>query len=247
MMTSNDFYVYLKSDASVDLYPDNTQHSFKVRLREPICETGNWVCGLQQIQAEFDFDNVTDGRFHFADVTGKWQQSAINAGRYDTIKQLLTAIQDCVDNVAHGMILLVYDIISGKITVHIKGNSGIFFKNDLAWILGFEDGVVIDSNVTAKRCVDLMIDYHHLMLYTDLIQPQLVGNHSSELLCIIDLKTIDGHHYSSEFIRPYYFPIKRNNIQIVEIFIRRESGRIPIFKKGKLNLVLHMKKKNLLL
>lgn len=247
MMTSNDFYIYLKSDASVDLYPENTQHSFKVRLREPISLTGNWVCGLQQIQAVFDFDNITDGRFFFADATGKWRKTAIEPGRYDTIEQILSAIHKRVDNVVDGGIVLEYDSITGKVSVTLVEKCAIIFKDDLSWILGLENGAIISNSRVATRCVDMMVDYHHLMLYTDLIQPQLVGSQSSELLRILDLKTIKGDHYSSEFIRPYYFPLKRNNFQIVEIFIRRESGRIPIFKKGKLNLVLHMKKKNFLI
>ncbi len=248
-MTSNDFYIYLKSDASVDLYPDNKQDSFKVRLREPICLSGNWVCGLQQIQGVFDFDNVDDGRFFFADETGLWHHLTIKAGRYDTIEQLLSAIQECMDSVSPGAILITYNSINGRVSVELTDDSAIIFKGDLSWILGFENGKIISNSVStvAKRCIDLLVDYHHLMLYTDLIQPQLVGNHSSELLRILDLKTIDGHNHISEFIRPYYFPVKRNNFQIVEIFIRRESGRVPIFKKGKLNLVLHMKRKNFLL
>src|SRR5712691_8386171 len=59
----SDFYVYLFSNASPNLYPDNTASRFTTELHTPIefGDVGNWEVGLSELLIPSTYYNITDG------------------------------------------------------------------------------------------------------------------------------------------------------------------------------------------
>src|SRR6266478_1855849 len=58
----NDFYVYLISNGSVDLYPNNTASEFRNQIQVPIdfgSQMHKWEVGLSELQIPSTFYNVT--------------------------------------------------------------------------------------------------------------------------------------------------------------------------------------------
>src|SRR5712691_1884501 len=60
-----DFYVYLFSNASPHLYPDNTASRFTTELHTPIefapGDIGNWEVGLTELMIPSTYYNITEG------------------------------------------------------------------------------------------------------------------------------------------------------------------------------------------
>ena len=55
---TNDFYLTLPSNASMKMYPDNTLAHYITDLPQRIDLTGEWECGLAEIQYPHTWYNI---------------------------------------------------------------------------------------------------------------------------------------------------------------------------------------------
>src|SRR5687767_10937588 len=60
MNEDDNFYVVLPSNASTDIFPNNTQSHFRVRLRHPLQLYGSWEVGVAEIHMPLNWFNVDE-------------------------------------------------------------------------------------------------------------------------------------------------------------------------------------------
>ena len=83
----------------------------------------------------------------------------------------------------------------------------------------------------------------HLYIYTDIIEPNLVGDCIAPLLRIIKVeKQTTDTNISVSFTNPYYLPIMKREFDTIEINIRDDEGHLIPFVSGKLNVRLHFRR-----
>ncbi|GBN96296.1 hypothetical protein AVEN_198414-1 [Araneus ventricosus] len=92
---------------------------------------------------------------------------------------------------------------------------------------------------------DPNIDLYLLYIYTDIIQPEMVGGVFAPLLRIVTVKGKDGDMIHEIFDRLHYCPVSRKNFQSIEIVIRTHTGRFVSFDREKLIVKLHFRLKHL--
>ena len=64
MSEPDNFYVVLPSNASTDLFPDNSQSRFRVRLRHPLQLHGSWEVGVAEIHMPLYWFNIDEDNDH---------------------------------------------------------------------------------------------------------------------------------------------------------------------------------------
>jgi len=88
------FYLTLPSNASMDLYPENTLTRYVTSLTQIISMSGQWECGLVEIQYPHSWYNVRSDKTMFAIVTDSGYKIGvtIEVGYYDRPERTIAAI-----------------------------------------------------------------------------------------------------------------------------------------------------------
>lgn len=84
-----------------------------------------------------------------------------------------------------------------------------------------------------------------MYIYSDLIEPQYVGDVLAPLLRIVNIDNtqyVTGNHIVNVFTHPHYVPLMGREFQQIEIDIRDDLGYYIPFTHGTLNVKLHFRK-----
>lgn len=87
-----------------------------------------------------------------------------------------------------------------------------------------------------------------MFIYTDIIEPQIVGDVVAPLLRIVNIDNLQnnsGNQVAKIFTHPHYVPLLTREFHQVEIDIRDDLGFYLPFTDGRLNVKLHFRKINL--
>ncbi|MCP3667610.1 MAG: hypothetical protein GY696_34810 [Gammaproteobacteria bacterium] len=133
---------------------------------------------------------------------------------------------------------------------------------ELAYILGFKKAStatkrkeVILSAVTRKNAMWTIRaeSYPHLdagrglmYIYSDLVQPQLVGDVYAPLLRVVQARGTYGDVISEDFISPDYLPLAQNTVTSIRFRVTDGLGEDIPFEDGTLIVKLHLKKRSVL-
>ncbi|VDO13141.1 unnamed protein product [Brugia timori] len=83
----------------------------------------------------------------------------------------------------------------------------------------------------------------HMYIYTDIIEPNLVGDCIAPLLRIVKVqKQTTDTNISTSFSNPYYLPVLKREFDTIEIHLRDDEGQLIPFISGKLNVRLHFRR-----
>ena len=152
---ATDFYMTLPSNASMKLHPDNTLAHYITDLPHRIHLTGEWECGLAEIQYPHTWYNVTEADVWFFlsenDTTGRISSTKLSSGYYNDPLTLMYHVNKGLysmwtDKVrAH----MSYSSVTQKMTLHMTPNT-VFtepYHSATAPMLGFRRSVVTTSPV----------------------------------------------------------------------------------------------------
>lgn len=171
-MTETQFYVFLPSNASLDLYRDNTLSSYTVHLPEPIVLEGEYEVGLQCIIWPRTFYNITKTSWYlYYEHTSTQQADTIllSEGHYDTIKDLIDHINEWLRKTVSDNIQLTYNPTSEKVSVSVKNEYRLLLRGKLSQILGFGgERKVISKSQISPFVTDLDGGMQCLYIYADI-------------------------------------------------------------------------------
>ena len=108
-------------------------------------------------------------------------------------------------------------------------------------MLGFENSLV-EYTTTANRAADINQGFYALYVYSDLVQPQVVGDSLVPLLRAVPVKGKDGDYIHHNYVAPMYLPLQRNYFSTVEINIRDDTGQPVSFETGKVIVTVHIRR-----
>ncbi|GFW79771.1 chromo domain-containing protein [Trichonephila clavipes] len=77
--------------------------------------------------------------------------------------------------------------------------------------------------------------------WSDLVEPQIVGDVQAPLLKIVKVEGKDGEVVNAHYTRPHYVPVIRRHFQTVEMVLRLHSGELVPFERGRVIAVLHFR------
>lgn len=247
-MAEPHFFMLLPSNASLDLYSDNTLTSYTVHLPETIRLEGEYEVGLQSIIWPRSFYNVPDNisRIDYLNKDGIPDSVRIQPGYYDSMETLISAINAKMKARLTDKITLTFDKISEKVYVSVKNGYRLVLENQLSQILGFGGvDVIISESKSSPYVCDLNAGVECLYVYADILDYQFVGDTKARLLKVIPVVGKYGDIIYNSFDVPTYYPVGTKEFQDVTINIRSSANKKIQFSKGRVVVNLHFRKRQL--
>ena len=190
---ATDFYLTLPSNASMKMYPDNTLAHYITDLHRLIDMTGEWECGLAEIQYPRTWYNIGmyDTWFFLnetiaMDIT---PSARISAGYYKSPMSLMNHVNKGLNSMATDKTRakLSYSAITQKITLHMTPGTEFTVprRSALGRMLGFESSVISSPPSTV---------------------PVILGSIMSATISAAEATSTDGNLSTALFLPPKETP-----------------------------------------
>lgn len=168
-------------------------------------------------------------------------------GLYTKTQDLLQAMSDTIPT-EHTKSVIFDENRDGTISIYCKPHIKVKFPSNnhgLGSLLGFEDRKsTLPREVKGEYPVDLKRGVYGLYVYSNLVQPHVVGDTFAPLLRVIPIQ--EDNRYSSSYVKIYtnpdFYPIVENRFETIEMDIRTDFGKRLHFRNGKTMVKLLFKK-----
>ena len=262
------FTIVLLSNASAQLFPDNALSSFTNFIPEQLNLDGQWEVALSELSYPSMYQNVTEGQFMFFDK--KLSKSSefyyLEPGLYPSDTDIVEAMNILIQekhNHSENCIKVKVSRKTQKVEIHLANEtSGLaFFSTDLGHIFGSNVGNEFGVMLKGKGPYEPEFAYdivriHSLMIYTDLIEYNIVGNSKTPLLRCFpfiskpksrDIITTRQYMNYQRFSNLQFRPLLKNSFHSIHIDLRDTSGeKLPFVSVGITSLVLMLKKASII-
>ena len=181
------FTIELVSNASGELFPDNTLSSFTNFLPEQVSLEGQWEVAISEISYPSMYQNKTEGYFKFyvEKVSKSTSTYNLEPGLYTSITDIVEAMNTLIqERNNHNETCLIVKVSrrSQKVVLILASDtSGLAFcSTDLGHIFGNNVGNQFGVLMKGKGPHEPQFAYdivriHSLMIYSDLVEYSIVG------------------------------------------------------------------------
>ncbi|GFS98545.1 uncharacterized protein F54H12.2 [Trichonephila clavipes] len=225
------FYITLISDSSKHFFPGNKTSHFTTQLPTPITLNDEWEMGLVDFIYPHTWYNIREDNnlFGFDLGDGKSIARRIPQGFYETIPDILDGmyLEDFKNKIEFH-----YHPIVKRVKIKTKEHAKVFLHKGFSKLLGFEPGE-IKGKVESSYIADPNASFPLIYVYSDLVEPQIVGDVQAPLLKIVKVEGKDGEVVNAHYTRPHYVPVIRRHFQTVEMVLRLHSGELVPFERGR--------------
>ena len=259
------FTIELVSNASGELFPDNTLSSFTNFLPEQINLEGQWEVAISEKSYPSMYQNITEGYFKFFDEKISKSTSTYNLepGLYTSITDIVEAMNTLIqerNNHNETCITVKVSRRWQKVVILLANDtSGLAFcSTDLGHIFGNNVGNQFGVLMKGKAPHEPQFAYdivriHSLMIYSDLVEYSIVEDTKTPLLrCfpfISKLKGGDIITTTAQYMKYQTFsnlqfrPLLKISFHSIHLDLRDTSGEnIPFVSVGITRLVLMFRK-----
>ena len=162
---ATDFYLTLPSNASMKMYPNNTLAHYITDLPRLIELTGEWECGMAEIQYPHTWYNIGmyDTWFFLNETIamGLTPSARISAGYYKSPMTLMNHINMGLNSMSTDKVRtkLSYSAITQKMTLHMTPGTEFTVprRSALGRMLGFEPSTVSSPPSTGPSVLESII------------------------------------------------------------------------------------------
>ena len=265
---TTDFEVSLISNASMNLFPDNSMASFWNVLSEPLNLKGQWVVALVDLTFPATIQNVEDTVVTLVSRS-ETIEIKIPGGLYRCAQDIVSEIKNRL--AGHDDPIGDYKIddktMKGMVT--LSTDTDIHFNpSSIPQILGYPDeGIlyykhgrptvlpdrIISTLKLPKYPIDITCGRHLMFVYISIITHQHVGDTFEKVLRIVPLpqKLRNCELYEATTVNYRAFEhlqfknLVSNRISRIKIELRDEAGRlIPFMGTGRTVATLHFRKQD---
>ena len=252
------------SNASAQLFPDIKLSSFTNFLQEQLNPDGQWEVAISETSYPSMYQNVTEGKITF--FNKKRSKSSelyyLEPGLYPSITAIVEAMNILIQerrNHSENCIKVKVSRRTQKVEIYFadEGSGLAFFSTDLGHILGNNVGNEFGVMLTGKGphkpefAYDI-VRIHSLMIYTDLIEYNIVGDTKAPLLRFFpfisklksgNIMTTGQYMNYQTFSNLQFRPLLKKSFHSIHIGLRDLSGeKTPFVSVGITRLVLIFRK-----
>jgi hypothetical protein len=243
-MSGTHFYLTLPSNASLDIFPDNKTAGYRVQLPQNIDLEGSWEVGLYSISYPntwYTLQDNFDTHFYYTDQSGIPSAAYVSYGYYETVQDLIKAVNKELAKVVNDNIKLSYNALTGKVTVQLKNGHQFILTGRLSIVFGFGGKDVRLRKTTQSPYVADLSPMSTIYVYCDIVEPQVVGDTNAQLLKTIPVEGKFGDFIAKTFTNIQYVPIQTRSFENIEILLRNDTGDPVPFERGKVVNTLHFR------
>ena len=258
------FTIELVSNASGELFPNNTLSSFTNFLPEQVNLEGQWEVAISEISYPSMYQNITEGKFKFFDEKLSKSTSTYNLepGLYNSITDIVEAMNRLIqekNNHNETCIAVKVSRKTQKVVILLANDtSGLAFcSTDLGHIFGNNVGnefgvLMIGKGPNEPEFAYDIVRIRSLMIYSNLVEYSIVGDTKAPLLrCFPFISKLKGGDIitTGQYMNYQTFsnlqcrPLLKNSFHGIHIDLRDTSGeKIPFVSVGITRLVLMFRK-----
>ena len=270
---ATDFYMTLPSNASMKTHPDNTLTHYITDLPKRIDLTGEWECGLSDIQYPHTWYNVTEDdvwlflyEVNEPDVA---RRSRLSCRYYDDPLTLMYHVNKGLYRLwsEKTRAQMSYSSVTQKMTLHTTPNT-VFITphhSSITSMLGFRTPTIVERvpeevtpssvddvhpadssypfHIEADDVVNMTQGFNTLYVYTDVVESRIVGDTLAPLLRTLPISGRHGDILSDRFTNIHYVPLLRSTFHSIEVDIRDDMGRRVPFEYGRVTVTLHFRRR----
>ena len=258
------FTIELVSNASLQLFPNNTLSSFTNFLPEQVILDRQWEVAISEISYPSMYQNVTEGKFMSYDekLSKTTEAYYLEPGLYSSIPDIVEAMNTLIqerNNHRDTRITIKISRVTQKVKVYLANEESnlAIFGTDLGHIFG---GDVRNGSgiLTSGKCPHEptfaydIVRIHSLMIYTDIVEYNIVGDTKAPLLRCFpfistlksgDIITTEQYINYQTFSNLQFRRLLKNLFHSIHIDLRDMSGeRIPFVSVGISQLALMFRK-----
>ena len=244
------FAIELVSNASVELFPDNTLSSFTNFLPEQVNLEGQWEVAISEISHPSMYQNRTEGKFKFIDkkLSKSTSTYSIEPGIYTSITDIVEAMNTLIqerNNHNETCITVKVSRRTQKVVIMLANDSSglACCSTDLGHIfvnnVGNEfDVLMIGKGPHEPEFAYDLVRIHSLMFYSDIVEYNIVGETKAPLLrCFAfisklkagDIITTGQYMNYQTFSNLQIRPLLKNSFHSIHIDLRDPSGKKNTF------------------
>jgi len=245
-------YLILPANASHDVYPDNSNHNYKIKLPERLqILSGEWEIALRSITYPNNWHNVAKQFVLFINTETKRSLTCtVPDGKYKSVSDVTAMLNQLSSRQPPGSdVSFRYSATTGNTIIkHRKKEIMVLLSKDLANILGFDTKQYTvptdDYDRVSANTSNIDGQYDNLYVYCNLCNSRVVGDSNVPLLHNVPVRGRTGaSNLVHEIVKsPVYVPVANADTDTVEIDIRRGDGEPVLFKGGCVIVTVHLRK-----
>ena len=258
------FTIELVSNASGELFPDNTFSSFTNFLPEQVILEGQWEVAISEISYPSMCQNITEGKFQFLDkeLSKSTSTYSIEPSLYTSITDIVEAMNTLIEernNHNETCVTVKFSRRTQKVVIMLANDSSrlAFCSTDLGQIFGNNVGnefrvLMIGKGPHEPEFAYDNVRFHSLLIYSDIVEYNIVGDTKAPLLRCFpfisklkggDIITAGQYMNYQTFSNLQFRPLNKNSFHSIHIDLRDPSGeKIPFVSVGITRLVLMFRK-----
>ena len=257
------FTIELVSNASSQLFPDNTLSSFTNFLPSQVNLEGQWEVAISEISYPSMYQNITVGKFIYAHKEyEKGETLYLEPGLYSSITDIVEAMNNCLQNKWSLLrtfikVQVVRSTQKIELTLENETSNLVLLSPDLVHIFGIstgnESGLWMRGKGPHKPPLEYdIVRIHSLMIYSDIVEYSMVGDSKAPLLRSFpyiskvksgDILTTGQYMNYQTFNNLQFRRLLKSSFQSIHIDVRDTSGeKIPFVSVGITRLVLMFRK-----
>ena len=243
MNAPKEFTIDLISNASMEIFGENTMAKFRNQLAQPLMLEGEWQVALSSISFPSNINNInSDGLVVYVNSGAELDASHNRSGHLRKIRKAvynsLDQLMDELRRIVHlKQFDFTFDKITQKLVLQFGANEGLSFENEeVPSILGFKgikddshDGYIQIGYKSHKNLnrhqsdfpVDITCGSQLIFVYIDVIEYQNIGDVRAPVIKIIESERrwrngsikINTPIHHKSFTILDYKPILSNKIQ----------------------------------
>ena len=259
MNPAKEFTIDLISNASLEVFGENTMAKFRKQLSQPLILDGEWQVALSSISFPSNINNVnSNGLVVHKNLGVELDASNNRSGHLRKIRKgIYSSLDQLMDELwrigQFKQFDFTFDKITHKLVLQFGANEGFPFENEeVSSILGFKgikdnshDGYIhigYKSHKTLNRHqsdfpVDITCGSQLIFVYIDVIEYQIIEDVRAPVIKIIqtERRLRSGSIntvtpiHHKTFTILDYKPILSNNIQNIKVELRNEAGKLIPF------------------
>ena len=269
------FYVTLPSNSSEQFFGRQDPASFYTKLASPLyVDPTLYEVGLAEIVFPRTWVNIPDTTLSMRLDEGLPSEltytATVRGGRYRSIPHLLKHLGHRINKTVdlheelNQTMGFEYDRVTGRVTCRVAPGFVMILPHTLGVPLGFGksmsveiggDGPEVHSPALTKHKGSTHVGEYEgninrlsesLMVYTDIVEPQYVGDHLVPLLRHIaqpNSTTKLSDVAEERFSNVHYLTLQRAHIDTIHVHIADATGRKPAFRSGISIAKLHFRRK----
>jgi len=259
MSSSNHFHLTLPSNASMDIYPNNTIAQYVTKLPRRIELNGDWSVSLKEISTPLAFCNIRANYYKLTVKSNEMEEPeefVMQEGNYLTeesiIDELNRLVYDYQANVRFGLVMI--DGVNVRFRLLTANNVAVRLNRALANLLGMgSDGIhdFTNSAYTAPTPIDIPFQAQitTLYVYCNILEHVIVGDKTAPLLRVVEGQINEKKTRMHDLLNaPLFVPVQKKSFDTIEMWIMTDTGHPVPFSSssGKSHVVLEFKKSGLL-